>query len=367
MITNTSSSVRKRIAIFIPTFAGGGAESAMVILAQELSRRGFLVDLILKKAQGELLVKVPPEVNIINFDVPAMRHTITKLVRYINQKQPDTIISALELPNVVSILARILAKSKPQIIISIHGIISKQNPIYHKSLDRVIFKLLYPRADHIVAVSNICAQDAVKYLHLPHSKINVNYNPVIDEGFYIRSKELNLFSFPEKQNYKKILSIGRLEKVKDHQTLLLAFKEIQKKYYTKLIILGEGTYRKEISKWVNEMGLENDVIMPGFVQNPLPIMRESDVLVNASKHESFSIVIVEALACHCPVVSTACGGPEEILANGKYGHLVPIGDHIAMAETIEKVFKGDLRLADTEWLNQFSVESNTQKYVQLIS
>lgn len=367
MTLNINTSRVKRIAIIIPTLAGGGAESAMVILAQELSRRGFLVDLILKKAQGELLAKVPSEVNIINFDVPAMRHTLTKLVRYINQKQPDTIISALELPNVVSVLARILAKSKPKIIISIHGIISKQNPIYHKSLDKVIFKLIYPRADHIVAVSNICAQDAVKYLHLPHSRINVIYNPVIDEGFYKRSKELNHFSITEKQNYKKILSIGRLEKVKDHQTLLLAFKEIQKKYYAKLIILGEGTYRKEISKRVNEMGLENDVIMPGFVQNPLPIMRESDVLVNASKHESFSIVIVEALACHCPVVSTACGGPEEILANGKFGHLVPIGDHKAIADAIEKVFKGDLRLANPEWLDQFSIETSVQKYINLLS
>lgn len=357
----------KRIAIFIPTLAGGGAESAMVILAQELSRRGFLVDLILKKAQGELLAKVPPEVNIINFDVPAMRHTLTKLVRYINQKQPDTIISALELPNVVSVLARILAKSKPKIIISIHGIISKQNPIYHKSLDKVIFKLIYPRADHIVAVSNICAQDAVKYLHLPHSRINVIYNPVIDEGFYKRSKELNHFSITEKQNYKKILSIGRLEKVKDHQTLLVAFKEIQKKYYAKIIILGEGTYRKEISKRVNEMGLENDVIMPGFIDNPLPIIEEADVLVNTSKHESFSIVIVEALACHCPVVSTACGGPEEILANGKFGHLVPIGDHKAIADAIEKVFKGDLRLANPEWLDQFSIETSVQKYINLLS
>lgn len=357
----------KRIAIFIPTLAGGGAESAMVILAQELSRRGYLVDLIIKKAQGELLSKVSSEVNIINFDVPAMRHTLTKLVRYINQKQPDTIISALELPNVVSILARILANKKPRIIISIHGIISKQNPIYHKLLDRIIFKLLYPRADHIAVVSNFCAQDAINYLHLPQTKINVIYNPVIDDGFYQRSKEQNQYFFSEKQIYKKILSIGRLEKVKDHQTLLLAFKEIQKKYFAKLIILGEGTNRKEISKWVNEMGLENDVIMPGFVQNPLPIMRESDVLVNASKHESFSIVIVEALACHCPVVSTACGGPEEILANGKYGHLVPIGDHKAIADAIEKVFKGDLRLANPEWLDQFSIETSVQKYINLLS
>lgn len=367
MITNTSSSVRKRIAIFIPTFAGGGAESAMVILAQELSRRGFLVDLILKKAQGELLAKVPSEVNIINFDVPAMRHTLTKLVRYINQKQPDTIISALELPNVVSVLARILAKSKPKIIISIHGIISKQNPIYHKSLDKVIFKLIYPRADHIVSVSNSCAQDAVQYLNLPQSKISVIYNPVINNEFFKKSREQQKFLYQETRNFKKILSIGRLEDVKDHQSLLLAFKEIQKKYFSKLIILGEGSAREKISQCLDEMSLGNDVIMPGFIDNPLPIIKEADVLVNASKHESFSIVIVEALACHCPVVSTACGGPEEILANGKFGHLVPIGDHKAIADAIEKVFKGDLRLANPEWLDQFSIETSVQKYINLLS
>ena len=367
MITNTSSSVRKRIAIFIPTFAGGGAESAMVTLAQALSEKGYFVDFIVKKAAGELVTRVPSGVNIIDFHVPAMKHTLSKLVKYINNHDPSVIISALELPNVVSVLARILAKSKPKIIISIHGIISKQNPIYHKWFDRMIFKLLYPKADHIVSVSNSCAQDAVQYLNLRQSKISVIYNPVINNEFFKKSREQQKFLYQETRNFKKILSIGRLEDVKDHQSLLLAFKEIQKKYFSKLIILGEGSAREKISQCLDEMSLGNDVIMPGFIDNPLPIIKEADVLVNASKHESFSIVIVEALACHCPVVSTACGGPEEILANGKYGHLVPIGDHKAIADAIEKVFKGDLRLANPEWLDQFSIETSVQKYINLLS
>jgi len=165
---------------------------------------------------------------------------------------------------------------------------------------------------------------------------------------------------------KTILSIGRLETVKDHKTLLRAFKIVKSKQDTQLVILGEGSLKSEIQSMVNDMGLSGDVLLPGFVTNPYPIISNADVLVISSLHEALPNVLVEALACQCPVVSTACGGPEEILGYGKYGHLVPIGDYAGMANAILQVLNGDKRLATPEWLEQFSVDRNIDAYLKLV-
>lgn len=355
----------KRIAIFIPTLEGGGAESTMVILAQGLQTRGCTVDLILKQRRGELSQNIPESINVIDFNVSIMRYTLKKLVEYEKNYHPDAIISALELPNMTSILASKAVRGCPRVIISIHGLISKQKPIYNQWFDRLLFSATYPFADDIVTVSQTCAQDAIQYLHLPKSKVKVIYNPIISEGLYQRAEEPILHAWFGAKSKKTILSIGRLESVKDHKTLLKAFKLVREREEAQLVILGEGTLKAEIQQVVNKIGLSEEVLMPGFISNPYPIIANADVLVISSLHEALPNVLVEALACQCPVVSTACGGPEEILGYGKYGHLVPIGDHEAMAAAIVKVLKGDKRLATPEWLEQFSVDRNIDAYLNL--
>jgi len=356
----------KRIAIFMPTLAGGGAESAMVALAEGLVARGYQVDLLLKQKSGALVEKIPPDLTLINFDVPLMRHTLKPLRAYLKRVQPDVIISALNLSNVISILATRFLKKKPQAILTIHGLLSQEEVIYHKLIDRALFSLTFRYANTVVAVSQACAQDLIKYLHYPGSKVKVIYNPVIDAALYRQGEQPAIYDWLPDEETKTILNIGRLEPVKDHRTLLAAFKKVREKYDARLIILGDGSCKDEISRWVEAMKLPESVYQPGFVHNPVPLLKNADVLVNASQRESFSMIIVEAMACRCPVVSTACGGPEEILAGGKFGHLVPIGDAQAMADAIVQVFQGDQRLAPPEWLQQFNKEVNIEKYIDLI-
>lgn len=357
---------KKKIAIFIPTLEGGGAESTMVVLAVGLQARGYSVDLILKQRRGELSQNIPESINVIDFNVAIIRYTLKKLISYEKTHQPDAIISALELPNVTSILASRAIKRRPRVIISVHGLISKQKPIYNQWIDRLLFSATYPFADDIVTVSQTCAKDAIRYLHLPKGKVKVIYNPIINEGLTQRAQEPITHEWFSQKPKKTILSIGRLESVKDHKTLLKAFALVRERENAQLVILGEGTLKSEIQELVSQMGLVDEVLMPGFISNPYPIIANADVLVISSLHEALPNVLVEALACQCPVVSTACGGPEEILGYGKYGHLVSIGDHRAMAEAILKVFEGDERLATPEWLDQFHVERNIDRYVALI-
>jgi glycosyltransferase involved in cell wall biosynthesis len=139
-----------------------------------------------------------------------------------------------------------------------------------------------------------------------------------------------------------VLAAGRLTPTKDVPTLLRAFARARTVLNARLMILGEGKNaeesaerRLELIALATELGVAEDVSMPGFVDNPFAYMARASVFVLSSLWEGFGNVLVEALACGCPVVSTdSPDGPGEILDRGRYGRLVPVGDHGAMAEAI---------------------------------
>ncbi len=115
------------------------------------------------------------------------------------------------------------------------------------------------------------------------------------------------------------------------------------------------------------MGLENDVGLPGFTNNPYSYLARSAAFVLSSYREGLPTVIIESIAVGTPVVSTDCpNGPAEILANGKYGELVAVGDSQAIANAILKVLSGESKSVDSSWLEQFTLATSTQNYLQLI-
>ena len=357
----------KRIAIFIPTLQGGGAELSMIALAKGLGARGYSVDLLVKNKRGELSGSIPANIRLIDFNVPTMRYTLGKLIAYIRNEHPNVIISAMELPNLSLTLVTIASKQKPKTIITIHNTLSLQPPIYNRIMDRVLFGLMYRFSNKIVCVSDTCAKDTIKYLHLPKTKVFVINNPILNEDIYIKSKESVSYSWFNESDRKRILSIGRLVPQKDHKTLIKAFKFVREVYEAQLIILGEGYLRPDLIQLSESLGLEQDVFLPGFVQNPYSLISQSDVFVLSSIYEGFGNALVEAMALNCPVVSTDClSGPREILAHGKYGHLVSVGDAQAMADAILEVIAGDKRLAPSDWLDQYHVDHSVDQYVRLI-
>ena len=136
----------------------------------------------------------------------------------------------------------------------------------------------------------------------------------------------------------------------------------------RLVILGEGKQRHLLEELAGELGVRDDVLLPGFVENPFRYMARAAVFVLSSRYEGLPGVLIQALACGCPVISTNCpGGSEEILANGKYGPLVDIGDVAAMAGAIESQLDNptarDLLLRRAE---DFSVERAADRYLELL-
>jgi glycosyltransferase involved in cell wall biosynthesis len=293
------------------------------------------------------------------------------LTRYLKENRPDAVISAMDYPNVVTIAAKELAGIKSPVIATIHNTLSVE--VAHSQRQRIkqqprVNRRFYPRADALVAVSRGVAEDLQRTLALPTDKVKTIYNPVVTpelEDLAAQPLDHPWFAAGEPP---VILAVGGFKPQKDHATLLRAFAKARSDRPMRLLILGEGKLRQSITSLAEELGIVEDLAMPGFVDNPFQYLARADVFALSSKWEGLPTVVIEALACGCPVVSTECpSGPMEILENGKYGTLVPMEDPEALATAILKTLDTP---TDRQCLKErgasFSVEAATRDYLELI-
>jgi len=195
----------------------------------------------------------------------------------------------------------------------------------------------------------------------------VVYSAVITPDLLSKAREDAGHAWLRKGHPPVILGVGRLTEQKDFETLLNAFAILRKKMEARLIILGEGEQRPELETVIRRLDIEKDVDLHGYVENPYSFMRQSKAFVLSSKWEGSPSVVIQALACNCPVISTDCpGGVREILADGAYGDLVPVGDVVAMAAAIGKVLEGSGKQVAPQWLDQFSIENITDQTMKIL-
>jgi glycosyltransferase involved in cell wall biosynthesis len=241
-----------------------------------------------------------------------------------------------------------------------------------KTLERLLLAWIYPWADEIVTVSHGVALDLSYYTGIPLSRINTIYNPVITPDIPEKAMgPVNHLWFGQidrsSVSIPVVLSLGRLNNEKSFSTLIRAFAIVREKMPCRLMILGEGKERQRLEELANKLGILSELFMPGFVENPFAYLSKASVFVLSSVLEGLPSVLIQALACGCPVVSTDCpSGPFEILNGGEYGHLVPVGDVQAMADAIMKVLAGDLRKPPAEWLRQFELETVIHQYLNIM-
>lgn len=327
----------KKIALFIPSLQGGGAERVILSLAQGFAAQGLAVDLVLAKAGGPYLAQVPPEVRLVDLRASRVLTSLPALLRYLRKERPEVLLSALEHANIVALWAKRLSLVSTRVVVSVHSTLS-HTALGKTSRDRLapfLVRLFYPWASAVVAVSEGVGKDLVSLGRLSPQLVRVIYNPVVTPEILSKAAEPVAHSFFASGEWPVILAAGRLTAAKDFQSLVHAFALLRKQRAAKLLILGEGEERPRLETLVLELGLERDVALPGFAENPFAYMSRSAVFVLSSAWEGFGNVLVEAMACGCPVVSTDCpGGPAEILEKGRYGPLVPVGDREGLAKSI---------------------------------
>ncbi len=362
----------KRIAVFLPSVKGGGAERVMVILANEFANRGFTVDLVLAQAIGEYITEVSSRVRIIDLKAASVAGSLFPLVQYINKSNPDVMLSALDYVNVIAIFAKLIARHRVRLVISERSNLSINSKFSKGLRARLVFplvKLTYKYADAIIAVSRGVADDLLRHINLKNNRLFVVYNPVVTDSIFQLAEAPVAHKWLADKKNSVILAAGRLNSAKDFLNLIKAFSYVRSQRDCKLLILGEGEQRKDLEKLVMDLGLEGDVDLPGFVENPYSYMRKSDLFVLSSIYEGLPNVLIQALACGIPVVSTNCpSGPDEILEHGRWGRLVPLGSSEKLAEAMmltldtpsEELPKGAIRAMD------FNYKNATDNYLRVM-
>jgi glycosyltransferase involved in cell wall biosynthesis len=367
-----------KIAFFLPSLAGGGAERAMLHLAESFVKRDIQVDMVLSRAEGEYLEQVAKGVRIVNLyskypKILGLWYNTQALKKYLQQEQPTSLISTLDIFGTATWSKR-LEKIPTKIVLCVQNNLSQRFQSDRSLLmGKVKFQLVksfYPWADKIVASSKGVAEDLAKITNIPVSEIEVIYNPVVKPDLLIKAQEAIDHPWFAPEQPPVILGAGRLVKQKDFVTLIKAFDLVRQQREAKLMILGDGeaSIKHQLTTLVTELGLENDVTLPGFVQNPYAYMARAAVFVLSSIYEGFGNVVAEALAVGTPVVSTDCeSGPAEILEYGKYGNLAPVGDFQALGDGILAMLANP---TDPEILRQraleFSVDRISDRYLEVL-
>lgn len=323
----------QRIALVLPDLRCGGVERMRANMAAHLLELGYKIDFVLLRAQGELLFELPQQARVIDLKANRFRNAVRPLTRYLKQTGPDAVLADMWPITAIAILANRAAGSPARVVVSEHNTLSlstAQTSRARRAALRLSLRLLYPRADARIAVSNGVADDLAVLSGLARSRFEVIHNPAATEK--VGGLNNKLRDPWDGATGKRILSVGRLKEQKDHATLIRAFAEVRKSINATLVILGEGHLRADLERLIADLNLGEDVRLAGFVRNPAPWYEGADLFALSSRWEGFGNVIVEALQCGTPVVSTDCpSGPREILCEGSYGRLVPVGQPQALA------------------------------------
>ncbi|ACI16973.1 glycosyl transferase family 1 [Coprothermobacter proteolyticus DSM 5265] len=357
------------IALFLPNLGGGGAERVFANLGNAFVEKGMVVDFVLGKAEGPNLSQIDRRINVVDLGTNTVYGWLRPMKSYLKERHPELVLSALHHANLTALWANMLSGKKTRIIVSVHGTMSHDIGKSKKKLAKAIpllVRAFYPKADKIICVSNGVAQELINKYHLPKNKVQVIYNPVVTEDMFKKAEEPLDHPWFQPGQPPVILGVGRLTAAKDFETLIKAFALVRKKTEARLMILGEGSERAKLEQLVKQLGLQNDVCMPGFVDNPYKYMKHSSVFVLSSRWEGLPTVLIEALALGLPVVSTDCpSGPAEILEGGKWGKLVPVGSPEALANAILEALN-DERGKGAERAKEFSLDRIVDQYVALI-
>lgn len=366
------------VSFLLLTLPTDGVCRVILNLAKGLVERGLKVDIVVLKAEGEALAWIPPGVRVVELNTQMQGYRkilfLFSLVRYLRSFQPATLIVSRDDINLGSI-AKYLAMVSTRVILISHTNLSQyfdyssddvKNSFTAYLLKRFLW--FYGLADGIVAVSQGVADSLASIAGRPLKQIRVIYNPVVTPEMLALAQQPLDHPWFAAGEPPVILGVGRLQALKDFPTLIRAFALVRQQMPARLIILGEGEEQQNLETLIDELGLTSVVALPGFVSNPYAFMSKASVLAMSSLCEGFGNVIAEALACGTPVVSTDCpSGPGEILANGKYGSLVPLADPQALAGAILTTLTS---ATDSEALRQraktFSIETVVDSYLEIL-
>lgn len=358
------------IAFFLPSLNGGGAERVVLNLMQGMVQRDLPVHLVVATAKGPLLNQLPPAVRLVDLKSGRVIRSILPLTRYLRRERPRVLISSMNYANLIALWAARLAGGHTPVIVTVHTTLSQTKPQQARLSPGIwagLFRTFYPWASSVVAVSRGAADDFARVSGLPRETIEAVYNPVITPDLLSGARKGTPHPWFQAGEPPVFLGVGRLTRQKDFPTLIRAFATVRAVRSSRLMILGDGEDRAALTALANELGVAEDVALPGFQDNAAGYMARSAVFVLSSGWEGLPTVLIEALATGTRVVSTDCpSGPREILQDGRLGALVPVGDVSALAQAMIKALDEVACPVPQEALHPFTRDAAVDHYLSLV-
>lgn len=358
-----------KIAFFTPAPNYGGAQRVTVNIANSLAERGHDVDLVAGNLRGEFVNDIDDAVRTVDLDVPRVPALgilagVPHLKSYIESARPQVLFSSRTHTNITAILAARAATAELHVAATEHSDYTQVENLKER-VTGALAAQTYRFADDIVAVSKGVAESVVRNTPVSVDETTVLHNPVdIEDVQTTAEKGVNHEWFAD-PTIETIVSVGRLERQKDLSTLLRAFDRLQEsRSEVRLIIVGKGSEREQLESLATSLGIQNAVSFEGYVENPYAYMRGSSVFVLSSQYEGLPTVLIEALACGSSIVATDCPhGPREVLSDGEYGRLTPVGEPDALAATINEALEEPVPgVKSRQRAEDFSMEAGADRY-----
>lgn len=370
-----------KCAIYIRTIKSAqGTERVTVNIALGLADRGHNVDFLLEEPDGWMVDRLAehPNINVINLRElrgPLLLHRglqlrvllnnllsslpgtgrdpcfgrllrmmthedppLLALLRYVRQSRPASVVSFLNYQNLALLLVAPFAGTDTRFIVNVRNHITTSAKYgkskWMRSVPRVM-RRFFPRADLILSPSQGVADDIQGITRLPATRFRVIHNPVYRPEIIELAAETPRHPWFDGEGPPVIIAVGKLKPQKDFDTLLRAFALVRAARPARLMILGRGPGEQALLALAEELDIAADFQLPGHVKNPYAFLSHAALFVLSSAWEGLPNVLIEALSCGCPVVSTDCpSGPAEILDGGRVGRLVPVGDVQQMAQAM---------------------------------
>lgn len=375
------------VSFFIPSFERGGVERLVINLSRELVQQGVNVDVLVRETDPPI-EQLDPAVSVVQldslhrFDTAVHRvlppHVSNALlsfpayVQYLRRRTPDLLVSMQTSP--FAIAGAEVARVNTSVVVRESNTPSMATASPRHTVGQLApfaKRVVYPRADSIVAVSKDAAADLSDYVGVPREQVTTIYNPTFNESILEQSKEAVDHEWFQ-EDIPIIASVGRFSDQKDFETLIQAFDTVASNREARLVLIGDGANRTRLEALVASRGLEDCVAFLGYQENPHKYVAESTIFVLSSTYEGLPNVLIEAIGVGTPVIATDCpSGPREILLDGDGGTLVSVGDEDAMADAITRYLddpeyaRERLQTAQ-EQLDRFTPERAAKEYLRLL-
>jgi N-acetylgalactosamine-N,N'-diacetylbacillosaminyl-diphospho-undecaprenol 4-alpha-N-acetylgalactosaminyltransferase len=376
---------KMKLLFCIQDLRGRGAEKVLATLLNKFNRDNYHLGVFVY--HDTFTVKIPPDVDLLSahlLSYPAsaglftiLRMNIKKIIaqgKVLRIYEPDIVLSVSG-TNITLVIAKYLFKRTSKIILSEHTMPSaftRESRWIIKFFTRTFISLMYPRADVIVVPSKAVADDLFLHYRVSQEKIRVIPNPLDIEQVQDAANAQPAFHFPDDGSFR-VGFVGGLSREKNVGCLLKAFAMVKRKGTpVRLFLVGDGDERETLINLTKELFIGDAVHFLGYQENPYALMKKFDALVVPSFYETFSYVVLEAMACKVPVISTKWQGSEDIYKNMENSLLVPMNDENQLADAIEKVLlQEDLRKKlvshGYELITKYDSIKVTRQYEELIN